>query len=615
MNSRPFVGPPAPAEPLSGAAPAASAVTMSIAPATARSKPLTCYGDRFDPALGLWSHPDLTHQAVSPLLAKLPRAHSLPRNAARLVVAAQLGRLQEEPLDSVLAGLRRLQCTDGSAKHGNFAWWAEEGRVTDTNAAFFVGLNLCVLRIRYASDLNPAQREFIDAMVRDLDRWFTHAVEERSFHYPNKYLGDLVCAWLLREILGAPPPPVLMEAIADAAAYWVEGGWGWGEHLSDIYSGVMFNQLGALLLLARHLPSPVRAHFVRLFGELVRLDRAFTDGPRVPAIRSYAFTARAEPGTFLNRVRKWNDWPDTLRRGDSPVVHFGYDHFFAENNLLSLAPPAPPPGAYREISVPCLHGSRAVAAVTPRHRIGSITRFPLIPEAEFITWGLSWQSFPVAFTAGEKGWGFLRWRSLENGVEVGHPSIRRDLDKALSRSTKPALHGLTECRQVGGRVIALRRMPRIATAWEYLVDAIELLDFQPKNIQVRSLPDGGHVLTFSHEGQTWTFGHHPLVSGARPELVTHEHGPAWRVKWDSAALSVVTPRIAHLWWLAPGAQPDATVTRLPQKGPYLLSEENDSLWRIDWPTRADDSAAGTPPWTLRFDLRLPLGEAILDKHG
>jgi hypothetical protein len=588
--------------------PVAAARAMPTALAARSSTPPPCYGDRFDAALGLWSHPDLSHQSASARLATLPRAHSLPRNAARLVVAAQLGRLHEEPLDAVLAGLRRLQCTDGSASHGNFAWWAEEGRVTDTNAAFFVGLNLCVLRIRYADSLTAGQREFIDAMCLDLHRWFSHAVAERSFHYPNKYLGDLVCAWLLCEILGRPPSPDLVEAIIDATTYWLTEGWGWGEHLSDIYTGVMFSQLGALLLLSRTLPKPVREHFVRLFSDLVRLERAFAGGPRVPAIRSYAFTAPTRPRPYLDRVQAWIDWTDTVRNETDSVVHFAYYHLFHEEKLLKLAPPSDESPALRELSVACLRGAFATASITPTHRIGSVSHFPLMPEAEFLHWGLSWQSFPVAFTAGAQGWGFLRWRSREDGVEVGHPSIRRDLHKALSRATIPAITGFTESRQRGARVVALRRMPRVSTRWEQLADALELIGFDLHSLRARPLPDGGRLLLARHEGRDWTFGHHPLVSGTVPEIVSNEHGPAWQVTWPARTLSSGVPRIAHLWWMAPGEHAAPTLVRLPQKGPYLLSEEQDSLWRLTWP----EAGAEAGEWIVDFDLRLPLGEAILD---
>lgn len=585
---------------------------MPTAPATRSSSVPPCYGDRFDPALGLWSHADLTHQSVSRLLAALPRAHSLPRNAARLVVAAQLGRLAGERVDEILAAFRRLQCTDGSALHGNFAWWAEEGRVTDTNAAFFVGLNLSVLRIRYGSSLSPGQSAIIDLMARDLHVWFTHAVAERSFHYPNKYLGDLVCAWLIHEQLELAVPAELEEAISDATTYWLEQGWGWGEHLSDIYTGVMFSQLGCLLLLARRLPPGTRGRFVRLLRELVRVERAFAGGPRVPALRSYAFAQRAAPRPFLDRVGPWRDWADTTANTPESVVHFGYQHFFHEGKLLDLVG-AETPGssaAVRQLQLPCLHGAVAVASISADRRIGSVSRFPLMPEAEYLHWGLSWQSFPVSLVAGKHGWGFLRWRSREDGLTVGHPSIHRDLHKALSRATVPALFGLTDCRQVGARVVALRRMPRLSTRWEELADGLELIGFDPASFRVRPLAGGGRALVAQVEGQTWTFGHHPLVSGSTPEIVEHEHGPAWKVSWPASAIQAPVPRIAHLWWLAPGEQPDPVITLLPQKGPYLLGEECNSLWRFAWPAAHTE---GIAPWTIDFDLRRPLGEAFLEK--
>ena len=59
----------------------------------------------------------------------------------------------------------------------------------------------------------------LDSILAGLNVWFRNAVSKEAFYYPNKYLGDLVCKWLLTEILGKSAEdemvPVRMRQAAD----------------------------------------------------------------------------------------------------------------------------------------------------------------------------------------------------------------------------------------------------------------------------------------------------------------------------------------------------------------------------------------------------------------
>ena len=72
--------------------------------------------------------------------------------------------------------------------------------------------------------------------------------------------------------------------------------------------------------------------------------------------------------------------------------------------------------------IPCADNARAVVHLTEDVRLGSLTRFPLMPTAEHSTWGLSWQCFPVALWSPSGVWGFFQWETVENGRRHSHPA-------------------------------------------------------------------------------------------------------------------------------------------------------------------------------------------------
>ncbi len=549
-------------------------------------------GFAFDEAAGLWSAPNPSHGPDAEGIHRFARLTSTRDNAAYLLEAAHAGRLAELPVGRVLAGLRRHQCRDGSVHHGNFHWHAEAGRVVDTNAAFFVGQSLCTLRIRYAGQLTGEPLAALDDLCVHLLRWFEHAVPERSFYYPNKYLGDLVCGWLLHEITGRTPPPELVQTLRDAAAFWRDTHWGWGEHLSDIYAGVIFHQLVALLTLAKELPAGLRAEYTGLFHSIIRLDHAFAGGPRVPDLRSYAFGGRTPPRDV------YVGWAERVRASEAA----GRDDFFSDCRVLLDAAPAPAAdgggGGARAFSTPCFGGAVATTWIAPHARLGSMSRFPIMPGTEHQAWGLSWQTFPVAFADGETGWGFLRWRTREDGVDRAHPSLP-SRKVQLSAASSPPPVGRTTSRQRGGRVVAVREMPAVSHRWDSLTDAVELLGMSPEEAVEGATPDGGRRLRLVIDGRVWRFGHHPLASGTAATWHLDGGGGRWEARWSSEDLRATerAGRTAHLWWIASGDGPDPVVTTRALRADGLPGR-CERAWSIAWPGAGGDAAA----WRLGVDL-------------
>lgn len=555
------------------------------------------FSEPFNPKLGLWTSPAPGHTKP---VAALAAVHSGVTAACRLVIAAQFGALGALPVTDILAALRRLQWLDGSQRHGCFRWYHEEPEPVDTNAAFFAGLNLAALAVNYRAELGPAASAILDEILRDLFCWFDRETDTAAAFYPNKFLGDLVCAWLLHEQLAdAPSPDRLLGAMERAADYWREQHWGWGEHLSDTYSTVMLNELSALLLFSRKLPSRLHGKYHALFVELLAIEDAFAEGPRVPAIRTYAFLQRDRHTHYRDLVRAWT--PEDL--GLTPVAHIAFGHLFNELGWHRLAPPRARPSALQDI--PCHGGARARAWLTPSARLGTLSRYPIMAGTDHATWGLSWQTMPVAFTAGAGGWGFLRWHTRENGIDRFHPARDKRaayLNNALTDQTAPPVVGLTDSLQAGPDAVVVRRMPALSRAWETLADQLVLLGEEFTVVREEQSPKCSRLLVEA-AGTPVTFLFFPLDSGGRPMLQREggDREKTWEVIWPAETLRGCE-RTTAVWMICWGRDVPLPAGPWPLADPApVLRGAGEHAWSLRW-----SRAAGEV--TVRVD---PLAESAL----
>ena len=455
-----------------------------------------------DTATGLWWRENGAH---TPETLGASRVRSAPDSASRLVIAAQSGRLDALPTDRVLEGLAAMQEREGRHR-GCFRWFAEDDRVRDTNVAFFIGLCLLVLRIAYDERLDEASRRTLDAMLPPLADWFTAERERPSLHYPNKVLGHAVCDVLLTQVLDdATEHAAAEKALWRACEAMRDGPWGWGEHLSDTYSTIMLDQLSLLLLLGGdRLDAATRGLCLSLLNELLAIEDAY-DGPRVPALRSYAFQAPPVRTNYRDLVRPvaeltaeqmvWEPgrqasmllWPNF-----GPLLCERGWHELVASRGVAKGPAMPAPARYegrqereseggREVRVACLEGAEAVAWCEPGVRLGTVNQFPLMPMAEHRGSGLAWQSMPVAVwlspDAGD-AWGYLEWSARTGETQRHHPAR----DKAAGRRTPavvvsadPPWAGVTRAVQRGPHALVVRQMERIDVAWEALGDGLRLV--------------------------------------------------------------------------------------------------------------------------------------------
>ncbi len=419
----------------------------------------------FNPDLALWVQPSPGH---TPSTTHLKEVHVARLSAQNLHGLAERDELRRIDAPAVMRRLLQMQCLDGGHQHGCLRWYWEDACIQDTNAAFFTGLPLMAMRLRFLDRLPPGLVEPVDQFLRPMRVWFRHAVEHRNFKYPNAYLGDLVCAWLLCEIFGEDEhTPALLEAMQAAADYWQREHWGWGEHMSDCYSAVILDELSVLLLLQTHLPAAQQQAYRALMAGILATDDQFGDGPRVPAVRSYAF----EKSPVRVPYRK-------LEATGSHVLGNFFPRGFAGWDALA-APEIP--GA-TDIRVPCYGGAEAVARIHPDCRLGSLSRYQFMDGIDPMEWGLCWQSFPVAFWRPAGDWGFLQFVTQQGDRLRSHPAASRAVsahDNALSTDHSPPIIGETSSEQKGDRLHVRRRIPAISVLWDRVVDRFQLLQLDP----------------------------------------------------------------------------------------------------------------------------------------
>ncbi len=560
----------------------------------------------FTPEVGLWRRQGAGHTRA---VASLESVHPGRESAARLLAAATLGQIHQVDAFRVLLALRAMQVLDGSGNHGVMRWYWEEDRPYDHNATFFTAANLIPLERCFARDLPADASRVLRDILIDMRPAFASRLAHNPFHYPNACIGDIAAAWLLSEISQEPADRrgPLIDAMVAAADALTKSGWGWGEHLSDIYRDVSLEGLSMLLCLSRELPEPVASRYRALMGSLLAIDERLGGGPTVPAVRSYAFLE--PPGRsrcYRDTIRPLSELPTTAEPDMSTLKCA----LFHRLGWHAIAPPAESPAT--ELRVPCFGGVVAIAHCEPDFRIGSLSRFPLMPRAEDLTWGLSWQSMPVAFLTKDKGWAYLQWQAVEEDRSRCHPAESFGggyLGNALSRAVRPPVVGYTHCLQRGGDVLALRIMPVVPGTWQSLTDRLRMINHRGK-AEEKSSPAGSPGAPSPHDSAglpRWSQLH--IQAGEREigiqcvplcepvgkcELARPVEGRLdWGITLDQPALRGLT-MIATLWGFSPRGLVTSPphIRKLPAGDQHRRPEE--AAWQIewDWPDRR---------WVVRVD--------------
>lgn len=548
--------------------------------------------------IGLWRKQGPGH--TSPV-KNAPFVHEGRSASSKLLRMAQVSTLDQQTLESVLKALRHMQTRSKKPElRGCLCWYWEEEAPQDTNAAFFMGMDLILLSLHFPSIIEGTSRLLLDDILADLDFWFAGEIEKEHSYYPNKYLGDLVCAWLLREIRGSGrlERNRLLHFIERTAEYWLNSRWGWGEHMSDTYSHVMLNQLSALLLSQKTLPEPALGLCFKLAADLLDIDDTFEGGPRIPTLRSYDFNNIPVRHTFRSSVFALPPEEGSDIQAADPLINRKSVRMPGNYGLLwnalgwhDLFPRKAAPCSQGLFTVTCHGEAKATTWFQDGWRLGCLSRFPIMENIDHSTWGLSWQCFPACLWHPDGLWGFWRWESEEPGRSRAHPAFKREdayLDNALSSPQEILPVGRLSSKRQGPHALMARLMPLAGAKWTSCADAFWLLGLESRP-QIKIMSPQWRILEIPANGQSRPLPVQIhllcLEDGPEPTLVSQPgHSWRWGVDWPSNDLARRTP-LRHLWAMQLGddtcSPPHWTPT---QNGGRLLWTWADTTWNIslDW---------------------------------
>lgn len=520
-------------------------------PATAEQRAadaLKALNSRWDDKVGLWFGST----------TRGPQGHDIRANAANLVRAANDGVFAKVDYERVLANLRKAQAPEGATRfnngsdnvRGNF-WWAWEDKVvTDPNSGFFTTVQLLALHHEHRDQLSDPARADLDHMLAEAVPWFRHKVypmTEEKMRYPNAYFGDAVCLWLLCELQGAVDAKLTGD-FHSIVRYYLDRDWGWGEHLSDMYSKILQRELVALLIWQRELPPVVEKDVRTMMTELCQINAWFDGGPTVPAIRNYWI--EKSPGTREDRSLWFRPYIELMRPetvGEFGIAALGYKHGLHRDFQI-------PPRQSPEVTVDTYDGHKAYAWVDERWRLGVQSSYPFFADMQTKAgYGTGWHAMPVAFWHRDGDWAYLQWAVEEDGKIHAHPAMdkqqagKEKLCRLSDRDMKATL-ATTRGIRAGRQFLAVRELPHIARSWAWASDRLRVVagtHAEPKTDELR----GWHRLALPYAQETLTVAYRPLTGNPDVVLERKDGQLFWgpHVRFSEAA-----PRapMLGLWFLS-----------------------------------------------------------------
>ena len=467
--------------------------------------------------------------------------HSLPDSVSFMTYAALAGRLNEIDCHRILTNIRECQFQEAE-RRGLIKWFLEDRDQTDGNAPFFICTGLIPLRKYFSKELGNKCCQRIDEIFSDTLHHFISNCGHGTCYYPNSFLGDVVFAWLINEMCGEKDnDAMLLKTLNASAKYWLEDGWGWGEHMSDCYAMVCNYEISMLILMSDRLPEETRSLYFNALRQLLEIEDCYGGKPRMPAMRSYSFENTPKACPFREVVRDW--LPDEIVViGNLPPI----GPMLKRLGWYEMAPPPAKP--QKEIEVPCFDGTKASAFMESDFRIGAMSRYPAMDCCDHQTWGLSWQSFPVAFLHDAGDWGFLQWTAVEDGKTYAHPSHKKNYDqiKGLTTKINPPITGKTFSVRNGGNLLVLRRMPSISTGWTKLTDRLRIIS--PAAVfNEQKISENVSVMSFKWQGRTLSVARVTLSSIPFHMNAHIENGILdWDIEYGASAIQNISDAVI-LW--------------------------------------------------------------------
>jgi hypothetical protein len=518
------------------------------------------YAERFDTNVWMWSTsaPDVFQTRQQPMY---------------LLSAAVQNVLDRVYPSQVIESLSQLQYSTGE-----FVGYYGDPVPADHNMTFFTLMPLIALDRDYDNLLSEESRVTIRTMYEKAYPWMTNRVNKTEWVYPNADIGNVVCTYLLSEILEEDPG--LPEAkLAECLTVFDQSRWGWGEHLSDDYAKVCQDALSMLLLFSESLPTEIESLALNMLQQLEAIDLCYEGGMRVPAIRSYALTAsNRTPASTNDSSRTYRELVGPIPE-DASLFYRGYAlrEVFYNRQWSSLLNDVDPAGS----AIACYGNTYARSLFFGDLRMGVMSKYPMMASTEA---GLLWQSMPAAFWRTSGDWGFLQHEVKEGANLLALPANDRDsVSLTLTTTESPGPTPVTRGRTLSDGFAIVRTLPEILPGWEAVEDRLRVVSRTASLSQ--SSAEGWQRAQLTWSGQTLIADCLPLQEGGSVTSKVTSSKIDWGMRYSNPP-----DRLASIWiWQADqtNAPPDYYETGgvwtlcWPETGKHLSVHPYLDLWEID----------------------------------
>ena len=410
------------------------------------------------------------------------------------------GKLDKAKGLETLLALEELQIKDEShPRYGCSRWYAEETRVNDTNAAFFIQLPLLTVMLFDRTLIPESHAEVINRMFGRAVHWYMRELKNPIYYYSNKILSDGAMLIGIAKINGDK------EAFDTALAFfenWLDytekDGWGWGENMSPGYNNVIFAAFKTALLSLgdSEKEKNVGSRIQGVINEQKALFKYFKGYEFTPGIRNYNFEGKSRKKTLVSQIAGLGSSVNTLANTYFwEFITFAYlfkDEFKEQSDVL--------PDKEMDIRLTrVFRDAVGYSCVMRNGSIGSMNKFPVINGSyEHKTWGLGWQSMPVNFAVYDGEVGYLR-RIVRNEKETAYHPKHAFLSPCLF-SDAPYPEVLTRAKQEKNVVIAKRSIEKINNTVGELSDELLVPSFSGKAEKLTV--DGREWVAISYESAT-----------------------------------------------------------------------------------------------------------------
>ena len=410
------------------------------------------------------------------------------------------GRLSEEKGLEILLALEELQIKDeNNPKYGCSRWYAEETRVNDTNAAFFIQLPLLTVMLFDRQLIPESHAEVISRMFGRAIHWYRKELKNPIYYYSNKIVSDGAMLIGIAKINGDKEAfDTALTFFENWLDYTEKDGWGWGENMSAGYNNVIFAAFKTALLSLgdSEREQKIGRRIQAVIDEQKALFKYFKGYEFTPAIRNYNFEGRSRRKGLVSQIAGLGSDVNSLAGTYFwEFITFAYlfkDEFKEEADVL--------PDKEMDIRLTrVFRDAVAYSCVMRNGSIGSLNKFPVINGSyEHKTWGLGWQSMPVNFAVYNGEVGYLR-RIVRNENETAYHPKHAFLSPCLF-SDAPYPEVLTRAKQEKNVVIAKRSIEKINNTVGELSDELLVPSFSGRF--ERLTVDGREWVAIGYESAT-----------------------------------------------------------------------------------------------------------------